>query len=386
MRMAYVCTDRSLAIFGNSGRAAYIQEVLRALLRRGAQIHLYAARLDGDKPEGLRSLVLHKLSLAVGDMTSDEAAMSRANRELRKLLEGARGGGFEMVLERFSPWSFGAMDYAVTKKIPGVLEVTDAGIDEFQSLKAEMQKVARATIDKASLVVGGSSQVLEELEAGGCKAVRIPGELDPERYSTGARLTIRKTGAFTVGYLGPLESWAALEPVVEAFTLLHRKHPEARILVEGDGSAKTQMITELSRRGLLGTACFLGKVPPRRIAGVLSATDVTVVGPDRDPSSVHDSMLAGVPVVSCAQGELLVRDRVNGLLCPAGDSQSLFALLESLHEDRILRLRLGSNARRSMMDVQVWDRIAECVLEALPSEEGRTYTVPGYLPDQHPLL
>lgn len=386
MRIAYVCTDRSLAIFGNTGRAAYIQELLRALVRRGIHIDLYAARLDGDKPEGLRSLIVHKLSLFGGDLASDVTAMSRANHELRRLLDGARGGRFEMILERFSPWSYAGMEYAYAKKIPGVLEVTEAGIEEFHDLQQDVQKIARGIIDTASLIVGGSSQVLEELEARGFKAVRIPGEVDPERYSTGARLTIRKTAAFTVGYLGPLETWDVLQLIVDAFALLHRRHPEARLLVEGDGPAKTQMITELSRRGLLGTACFLGKVPARRIAGVLSAIDVTVAGGEGDQSSIHDSMLAGVPVVSFVEGISLVRDRVNGLAC-ARDHQALFAALRTLHDDRILRLRLGSNARRAMMNEQTWDRIAACVLEALPTTEDENFTtLADYLPSSHPRI
>lgn len=360
MRIAYICTDKSLAVLGSSGRAAYIQELLRALSLEGAQIDLYAARLDGDRPEGLRSLVVHKLSLFGGDLATEEAAMVRANRELRRLLDGARGGPFSLVLERFSPWSCAGSEYAKSLKVPYLLEVTNFGLEELAHLPEKQREVAGAHLKSAEVVIAASAEVVEALGTLGIRSVRISGSVDPERYSAGTRLSMRKTGAFTVGYLGNLNTWEVLLPLVEAFSELHRKHPEARLVIEGDGSAKTRMIAELSRRGLLGTTCFLGKLPARRVSGMLAAVDVSVACSSEDDVSIRDSMLAGVPVLSTAP-TALVHDRVNGMMCP--DAQSLQAALMMLCTERILRLRLGSNARRSLIGEGTWTQIARNLLK-----------------------
>lgn len=384
MRLAYICTDKNLAVLGTSGRAAFIQELLRTISGKGAQIDLFAAQLDGDRPEGLRSLVIHKLSLFGADLASEDTTMLRANRELRGLLDGARGGGFSFVLERFSPWSFAGTEYAKAHGIPCLLEVTSSGLEEFANLGEGHRKIAKEVLQSATVALAASTSVAEDLGSLGIHSVKMPGPIDPEKYSTGARLTIRKTGAFTIGYLGNLDCWEPLQPLVDAFAGLHRKHPESRLVVAGDGSAKTCMITELSRTGLLGTACFLGKLPARRIAGMLSAVDITVAFGKGDGEVIRDSMLAGVPVIHCGDSAGVVRDRVNGLLCP-GDAKSLQLAMETLCNDRIQRLRLGSNSRRSLVTDQTWIRLANELLECAKPPKS-SLSPPDFIPTSHVTL
>lgn len=383
MRIAYICADKTLAVLGSSGRAAYIQEVLRALSREGAQIDIFAARLDGDRPEGLRSLVVHKLSLFGGDLGKEETAMVRANHELRRLLDGARGGHFSLVLERFSPWSCAGSEYAKALKIPYLLEVTNFGLEELAHLPEKQCEIAAGHLKSATVAIAASDEIAEALNGFGIRSVRISGSVDPERYSTGARLTIRKTGAFTVGYLGNLNTWDVLIPLVEAFSELHRKHPEARLVIEGDGSAKTRMIAELSRRGLLGTTCFLGKLPARRISGMLAAVDVSVACSSEDDVSIRDSMLAGVPVLSTVP-TALVQDHINGRICL--DAQSLQAALLNLCSERILRLRLGSNARRSLIGEGTWTQIAHNLLKTIQSSQKKSLPQHPDFPSTHATL
>lgn len=385
MKLAFVCTDRNLAVFGSSGRAAYIREVLKALIQRGAHIDLFAARLDGDRPDELHSMVIHKLSAFTADLSANDSAMIRANRELRRLLEGSRCGPFTAVLERFSPCSYAGIEYARSHKIAGILEVTDSGIDEFARLSVDMQNSSMQTLEASTICLAASPEAQSFLNSREVRWETPASSIDPERYSTGARLTLRKTAAFTVGYLGSLESWDAVQPLVEAFTLLHNKLSEARLVVEGEGAAKGRMIAELSRRGLLGTACFLGKVPARRIPGILAAVDVTVLWGKTDVARVRDSMVASVPVITC-ETDGPVRENFNGLFYREGDAQSLFAALNKLHQDRILRLRLGSSARRSVLSDRIWDEIASGILRHLP-QPAEAFSMPVYqTPSAHTAL
>jgi len=105
MRVAYICADLGVPIFGTKGCSVHAQEVLRALRACGAEIELFAARLDGDPPPDLRSLRVHELpSLAGSDLAARERAALGANRSLVAALEGA--GPFDVVYERYSLWSF----------------------------------------------------------------------------------------------------------------------------------------------------------------------------------------------------------------------------------------------------------------------------------------
>jgi hypothetical protein len=48
MRLAYVCADRGVPVFGQKGCSVHVQEVIRALLRRGVRVELFATQLGGD--------------------------------------------------------------------------------------------------------------------------------------------------------------------------------------------------------------------------------------------------------------------------------------------------------------------------------------------------
>src|SRR5829696_2828752 len=120
MKIAFICSDRSLAVFGNSGRSIFVQEELRAIAKRAGHVEIFAARLDGDRPCGLENTRVHKLSIFGSDPSSSNAVAS-ANKELRRTLDAARGPAFDGIFERFSPWSSAATQYCSARGIPLVL-------------------------------------------------------------------------------------------------------------------------------------------------------------------------------------------------------------------------------------------------------------------------
>ena len=46
-KVAYVCADAGVPVFGHKGSSIHVQEVVRAWRRRGARVQLFAARLGG---------------------------------------------------------------------------------------------------------------------------------------------------------------------------------------------------------------------------------------------------------------------------------------------------------------------------------------------------
>ena len=61
MRIAYVCADAGVPVYGRKGCSVHVQEMVRAFQRRDAHVDLFAARIDGPAPSGLESLRLHQL-------------------------------------------------------------------------------------------------------------------------------------------------------------------------------------------------------------------------------------------------------------------------------------------------------------------------------------
>src|SRR5262245_57107428 len=111
MRIAYITADPGVPVFGRKGCSIHVQEVLRAMAGRGAEVDLFATSCAGTPSDGLANVRLHPLTPAPkGELAAREQACLGANEALRTALEQA--GRFDLVYERYSLWSFAGMEYA----------------------------------------------------------------------------------------------------------------------------------------------------------------------------------------------------------------------------------------------------------------------------------
>ena len=129
MRMAYVCMDRGISVFGWTGSSVHVQEVIRAMSRLGVQVELFTARLDGEPPPDLALVPVHCLPvLQEGPCATREQSGLAKNRDLRVALQ--RAGPFDLVYERYSLWSFAGMEFARDMGASGLLEVNAPLIEQ----------------------------------------------------------------------------------------------------------------------------------------------------------------------------------------------------------------------------------------------------------------
>src|SRR6516164_5343341 len=129
MRVAYICTDQGIPVFGRKGSSIHVQELVRALIGLGVEVDLFTPRNEGQPPPGLEPVWLHPLPIvAQKDPAAWEQAAFDANGDLRQALE--REGPFDLVYERYSLWSYEGMDYAQSTRVPGLLEINGLLIAE----------------------------------------------------------------------------------------------------------------------------------------------------------------------------------------------------------------------------------------------------------------
>src|SRR5438045_3954301 len=89
MRIAYISADPGVPIFGRKGCSIHAQEILRAMAKRGAEVHLFATSLAGQPPPGLQRVRAHSLRPAPkGDLAAREQLSLAANDDLQRCLEG----------------------------------------------------------------------------------------------------------------------------------------------------------------------------------------------------------------------------------------------------------------------------------------------------------
>ena len=388
MRIAYVCADPGVPVFGTKGSSVHVQEVVRAFIACGADVEIFATRLDGVISDDLRSVKLHWLSaLPKGDLVIREQASLGANQGLAAALRVA--GPFDLVYERYSLWSFAGMEYARDTATGGILEVNAPLIEEQAKHRGLLdrtsaERVAARAFQAATAAVVVSSEVARYLEQFPSIAGRIhiiPNGVNPARFAhIRATGRLKKPGQFTVGFLGTLKPWHGLSVLATAFAELRRLRPDARLLVAGDGPEKESFAAELEQAGVLDAVTFAGAVTPDAVPRFLAAMDVAVAPyPAKSdfyfsPLKVYEYLAASLPVVASAVGQLeaLIENGVNGLLCPPGESLALTNALVRLHDDAGLRRTLGSAARKTVTENHTWIHIASQILRiaGLGEEEG----------------
>ncbi|HHN79102.1 MAG TPA: glycosyl transferase family 1, partial [Phycisphaerales bacterium] len=168
MKIAYVCTDPGVPVFGCKGGSIHVQSVVRALLARGAEVVLFARRLGGEPPSGLESVAVRKLSKAPKGQTAErERFLLDANEELREML-GAEPG-VDLVYERYSLFSYAAMEYARNAGIAGLLEVNALLIEEQQryrslTLVSQAEEASGRCLAAAGSVLAVSRTLADRLE------------------------------------------------------------------------------------------------------------------------------------------------------------------------------------------------------------------------------
>lgn len=377
MRIAYVCADPGIPVFGQKGCSIHVQEVIRALRRQGATVELFAVRSGDRPPTDLADLKVHLLPpIPKGDAAIREQTAISINPDLQVDLELA--SPFDLIYERYSLWSYSAMEFAQQNGIPGILEVNAPLIEEqiqHRSLVNQdiAEQIAQQVFQSASGIVAVSQAVKQYLNhwVSGENVHVIPNGVNHHRFPSGLHPLLSKDeSAFTVGFVGSLKPWHGLSHLVHAFAHLHQRVPQARLLIVGDGPQRDWLLAQLQQRGLQSAALLTGAVSPEMIPGLLASMDVAVAPyPESidfyfSPLKVVEYMAAGLPVVASGIGQIneLIQDGVTGLLCSPGDETALANALEQLWHSPYLRNQLGQTARQHILAHHTWDTVASQIL------------------------
>jgi glycosyltransferase involved in cell wall biosynthesis len=378
VRVAFISMDAGVPVFGTKGCSVHVQEVVRGLIRRHADVELYAAREGSCRPEDLANLRTHWFGTPRdrSPLEREQAALA-ANPVLDEAL--ARDGPFDLVYERYSLWSFAGMEYARRMGVPGLLEVNAPLIEEQTRTRGLVDaeaagRVADRVFAAAHALLPVSVQVAAYLERfpAACGRVHVvPNGVNPERiHPEIPPARDRRPDEFTIGFVGTLKPWHGLDTLVKAFAHLHRTAPETRLLIVGTGPEEDRLVRELRRFGVFEAVHFSGGVAPSEVPALLTSMDVTVAPapPMSDfyfsPLKLYEYMAAARPIVGARIGQIaeVIDEGVDGLLYAPGDATALAAALDRLRQDPSLRLRLGIAARETVLRAHTWDHTTERIL------------------------
>jgi len=153
--------------------------------------------------------------------------------------------------------------------------------------------------------------------------------------------------AQVVGCVARLHAEKGVMTLVDAFTEVAKRVPDAKLEIYGDGPERDLLERTVAMRKLGGRIVFHGWKDSR--SGLYRDFRLLAV-PSRKESfgmAALEAMAYGLPVVGTEVGGLpeVIEDKVTGLLVPAGDADALAEALIRLLEDPGLCRRFGEAGR-----------------------------------------
>jgi len=156
------------------------------------------------------------------------------------------------------------------------------------------------------------------------------------------------------------------ELLIEAFSLIHKNHPDWKMTIWGEGPQRTKINRLIKTLGLEERVFLPGRT--KEISKKLPEAKIFALSSlfEGFPNALGEAMAAGLAVISfdCDFGpRALIRDGKNGILVPTGDVKALSVALGRLMADESLRSNLAKQAteitkRFSPQDVfGQWERL-----------------------------
>lgn len=161
--------------------------------------------------------------------------------------------------------------------------------------------------------------------------------------------------------------WKRVDLLIDAFTKVIASHPDAELVVVGDGPELDNLKKQAADLNLTEQVRFIGAVySPKELGAYMNESTVYVLA-GMGGLSINDAMTYGLPVVCsvCDSTERdLVTDGVNGLFFKEGNADSLSDKLNKLFASPERCASMGRESERIIRKKINIETVSERYLQA----------------------
>ena len=386
MRIAYICCDPGIPVFGTKGASVHIQEVVRELRSIGHEVALYAVRSGKHVPDDLTDLELHLEAVADVEPAEREQAQAHA---AERIVSRVIADGADLVYERYSLFSTALADITTATGVPGILEVNAPLIDEQRRHRSLVdasgaEQALRRQVGAARVTVCVSDPVADWVRR---RTTDLPDASDiVDRIHTVPNgVSVRRIqpqpedpDRVVVTFVGTLKPWHGVADLITAAALA-RQSWSLRII--GDGPEMDSLRAQAGRLGV--EVDFRGAVAPQDIPAHVAGSAIGVAPyPDLgggeqqyfSPMKVLEYLAAGLAVVASDVGQVpqLLEDGSgrHGVLVAPSDPTALAAALDDLAVCPDRHARMGRSGRLLAEQRHSWRRTVARILELAGLAQG----------------
>jgi glycosyltransferase involved in cell wall biosynthesis len=389
MKIAYICADRNVPVFGCKSRSLHVQEMLAAIARQH-NLTLFARNLGGETPYALHAVDVHRLSnLSARDPQELEQLAIKSNLALAGRIKDL--GLFDLVYERYSPWSYGGLEAARQTAAITVLEVNEDLIGEYKRCSNLHDEVAALNASKrafeaADVIIATSQKARDYLdgfaEAKG-KVHIITRGVNYDRYRPYMPRVPGHQKPLTLGFLGSLKTQRGVGVMLESYAQIMRKIPNSRVRIIGDGPERPRLEELCRSLGIFNRVQFTGAVAPVEVPHQLGEMDIGLAPYLSDGDGcvsalkICEYMASGLPVIASAINPVngMIEHLKTGLLVEPNQIDPIVKSVLWLHRNPGLSTRLAEQAQKKALSGHTWGANLQKVLELCgfpPQEKPRS--------------
>jgi glycosyltransferase involved in cell wall biosynthesis len=170
-----------------------------------------------------------------------------------------------------------------------------------------------------------------------------------------------------IGSIANLYKTKGLEYLIEAVRILISQYPNIPIslIIIGEGEERKNLEDLIGQLNLKNRVFLAGNI--KNAAELLPAFDVYVNSSVKEgfPYSILEAMSAGLPIVATRVGGIpeMISDGENGLLVEPANPEELAKRMKILIEDKNLRSVLGEQAKRTINERFIMEKMIEKIKE-----------------------
>jgi glycosyltransferase involved in cell wall biosynthesis len=169
-------------------------------------------------------------------------------------------------------------------------------------------------------------------------------------------------------YVGRLVGTKGVGDLIDAMASVGARHPQARLLIAGDGRERAALEHEAEQR-IPGRYRFVGHVEHDALASYYAAATCFVLPSLNEVWGlvINAAALAGLPVVAtstCGASRDLIRDGETGHVVPPANPAALASALEQLLDDPVRARKMGAAGRELVSRIANPESVADAITRA----------------------
>ncbi|MEO1144077.1 MAG: glycosyltransferase [Cyanobacteria bacterium J06638_22] len=374
----------------SAGPRAHILGVMNGFREAGWQIEPF---IVGDRVASSFShggVQQHLQDSRILRMAADMVRLGMGTRSARQAWQ-TLGGRVDWVYERFA--TLQVLGHRFKRAgVPWILETQGLFYYETKTERATVglpalaQHIELAAYRACDVLICVSPTLrrllIEQCRVNPDKIVVVPNAVELDRFDLSFNGKKRFSEELTIGFVGGLIGWQALDVLMDAVAELKKQGTPIALAIIGDGVMREPWSRHAKKLGIADKVHFTGRVPATEIGQYLAQCDLGYAGPKtmavgamyHSPIKLYEYMAMAKPVVAAAfdDARQLIEGRDTGFLFKPDDRQSLLDTLRQVLKNRDQLAAMGQRARALIEAEHTWQARVGMMLPQLESKLAAT--------------